>query len=591
MNTEKTFKLILIFVLICGIIGCYTKKDIENFSSAKTIFGGGSEEQDMDANSQGINVRCCKDGKKIKMSEYGCIGDCNPCRNKNFDQANKICNDKGFRLCSINEIESGKTKGTGCGFDLERVWATPRTTKKTTEAAKAAKTAKTIGGGGTSKFGGVELDMDANSQGINVRCCKDGSEKIKMSEYGCIGDCNPCRNKNFDEAQKICNDKGFRLCSINEIESGKTKGTGCGFDLERVWATPRTKKDIENIATDCNRYGKKITGPDGTFLCFPKRNDGAYNVNISEGNILNPNFIKIEGINCSPNCKSCGFSDNPSGKKDCIICKDGYTFNKEWTDGTGSCSKEEEIGSEKTKAAKVAKVAKAGKVAKVTKAAKAANAAKAAKAAKVAKEAKAAKAAKVEKEAKAAKAAKVEKAAKVAKEAKAAKAAKAAKVEKAAKVAKAAKEAKAAKAEKATPKKCLSDTDCKNNYYCNSNDKNCMPKIKKGKYGCDQDSITSCEDKNFYCGWYKDTVIPVCLKKTNKLGGGCLNKFEQQKLKEGDDIRKKQRLCDVKSASRALINELSRGKIKAKDYFEGIRCEYWPDETNPQGHKYFCANN
>ena len=31
MNTENIFKLFLIFVLICGIIGCYTKKDIEKY--------------------------------------------------------------------------------------------------------------------------------------------------------------------------------------------------------------------------------------------------------------------------------------------------------------------------------------------------------------------------------------------------------------------------------------------------------------------------------------------------------------------------------------------------------------------------------
>jgi hypothetical protein len=31
MNTKNIFKLILIFVLICGIIGCYTKKDIEKY--------------------------------------------------------------------------------------------------------------------------------------------------------------------------------------------------------------------------------------------------------------------------------------------------------------------------------------------------------------------------------------------------------------------------------------------------------------------------------------------------------------------------------------------------------------------------------
>ena len=33
MNTEKMFKIILIFILVCGLIGCYCVKDKENFST------------------------------------------------------------------------------------------------------------------------------------------------------------------------------------------------------------------------------------------------------------------------------------------------------------------------------------------------------------------------------------------------------------------------------------------------------------------------------------------------------------------------------------------------------------------------------
>lgn len=92
---------------------------------------------------------------------------------------------------------------------------------------------------------------------------------------------------------------------------------------------------------DCGTNEKKITGPDGKFLCFPNNKVGAYNVNISnEGNLLVPPYKKIEGKNCSPNCKSCGFSDDPTGESDCIYCRDSYHHYQEHNDGTGSCHKE-----------------------------------------------------------------------------------------------------------------------------------------------------------------------------------------------------------------------------------------------------------
>ena len=76
-----------------------------------------------------------------------------------------------------------------------------------------------------------------------VRCCnKNGQNKIRMKKYGCNKD------KTFAEAKQICEGKGYRLCTAEEIKMCKTCGTGCGYDNHRVWTStggggPTTSND------------------------------------------------------------------------------------------------------------------------------------------------------------------------------------------------------------------------------------------------------------------------------------------------------------------------------------------------------------
>ena len=50
------------------------------------------------------------------------------------------------------------------------------------------------------------------------------------SGYGCH------RLKTFDEAEQICNRKGYRMCSLQEVKEGRVKGTVAAWipkDLDR----------------------------------------------------------------------------------------------------------------------------------------------------------------------------------------------------------------------------------------------------------------------------------------------------------------------------------------------------------------------
>ena len=78
-----------------------------------------------------------------------------------------------------------------------------------------------------------------------VRCCSDvklspawGSRRSGCSVWGESNAGWPCtRDKTFAEAEAICQAAGARLCTRDELVSGCTAGTGCGFDFELNWAT------------------------------------------------------------------------------------------------------------------------------------------------------------------------------------------------------------------------------------------------------------------------------------------------------------------------------------------------------------------
>jgi len=73
-----------------------------------------------------LGVACCDD------SGTGSRPDC--LSGVTFDQANAKCQSEGLRLCTRNEIEEGKARGTGCNFDAYLQWtSTPCDVAQNTE--------------------------------------------------------------------------------------------------------------------------------------------------------------------------------------------------------------------------------------------------------------------------------------------------------------------------------------------------------------------------------------------------------------------------------------------------------------------------
>jgi hypothetical protein len=209
----------------------------------KTIFGNPARHKGAPVRDTPVTkrmaVRCCwNKNAKLTHDHYGCH------RSKTYSEAKEICENKGFRLCSVQEIENHKAAGTGCGFDDRKVWTASNGEDGDDDNENEGKTVdtggrkmKSIAGDGANEA--FPEQLTPVGERLSVRCCHDTKTKIPMQDYGCN------TMKTYDEAEQICNNKGYRLCSIQEVKEGRVKGTGCGMDGHRIWTDSGNTKDEE----------------------------------------------------------------------------------------------------------------------------------------------------------------------------------------------------------------------------------------------------------------------------------------------------------------------------------------------------------
>lgn len=107
------------------------------------------------------------------------------------------------------------------------------------------------------------------SDKLSVRCCSNDVVKVPMHKYGCNAE------KTYSEAKEICSSNKLRLCTVEEIKAGRTSGTGCGYDVKRIWTSSSGLKDIGTVKTMIgnpnNRERYKIEDADtpGQEACDP----------------------------------------------------------------------------------------------------------------------------------------------------------------------------------------------------------------------------------------------------------------------------------------------------------------------------------
>jgi cysteine-rich repeat protein len=51
-------------------------------------------------------------------------------------------------------------------------------------------------------------------------------------------------NVTYDQAERLCDSSGARLCTADELAADHAKGTGCGYDLAPVWSSSSSHQDL-----------------------------------------------------------------------------------------------------------------------------------------------------------------------------------------------------------------------------------------------------------------------------------------------------------------------------------------------------------
>jgi len=171
------------------------------------------------------------------------------------------CTARGARLCSVDEIDSGTTAGTGCGYDVNYIW----TSTWCGFGPEGGKFYVSMGSGSGQRI------CKNPKKSYPVRCCSDvdfsattqlpatttttfpflsnrkscgtlGWEVTGTvcgeSDNGFKKGMDKCfTNKNHPDAERKCLNLGGRMCTQADIEAGVGKSTGCGFDAKYVWTS------------------------------------------------------------------------------------------------------------------------------------------------------------------------------------------------------------------------------------------------------------------------------------------------------------------------------------------------------------------
>merc|ERR1719361_2882768 len=187
-------------------------------------------DQSSTINSKGnydIAVSCC--------SMDGTVGyrpDCDA-EPATYEKAVTLCEENGYRLCTMAELETDLLAGVGCGYGKMHNWVS--------DVCSMTDTHWIMGGGTT---GQAELDPECtydvadqsstiNSKGnydIAVSCCSmDGT-------VGYRPDCD-AEPATYEEAVTLCEDNGYRLCTMAELETNLLAKVGCGYGTMHNWVS------------------------------------------------------------------------------------------------------------------------------------------------------------------------------------------------------------------------------------------------------------------------------------------------------------------------------------------------------------------
>jgi hypothetical protein len=295
MNTEKVVKIVLLVIMFCTLIGCSFCKRQEHFSDIRS-------------------APAIEEGKvcDYEINTEGCIGyNCVEHNGKQYVPAHKECKTK---FCNCVDYDDH----CKCDNIVDRL---PN-----------------------------DITFSSNDNDYEFQVKLDWNDKKELFYV----------NKNDPDNEKY---EYYKYDRKNNMFVGKENGvpyTFLSITIVNIDNMYDTKIDVNGTVYSFRITGDKILScsdkkekltqlydEDGNHIdsfCFDDSDEfwnppGPYKIkeNVSYSS------EKIEGdVKCHKSCKSCGFSDDPSGDTDCITCNDGDKLHPVFPDGTGKCVKQKQ---------------------------------------------------------------------------------------------------------------------------------------------------------------------------------------------------------------------------------------------------------
>ena len=171
--------------------------------------------------------------------------------------ASAACDAIGSRLCTVAELEADVAAGSGCMFDLQRVWARddscgPGSAGSTAGSTKSVHRRACLELGETAAVRccadagaapnpptpppPATLGTPSPTTAVLPSCWQPGWHRrhpdvCARSSIGCIT--ADAAALAADECSRL----DARLCTVAELEAGAAAGSGCMFDLRWVWTS------------------------------------------------------------------------------------------------------------------------------------------------------------------------------------------------------------------------------------------------------------------------------------------------------------------------------------------------------------------
>lgn len=112
-----------------------------------------------------------------------------------------------------------------------------------------------------SQYFSIDVNHDDISDKIRVSCCSADGTSGWRPTADCFDDdwSNP---QSYQEAEAVCNNAGYRMCTLQEMLSDVTQGTGCWYDLAYNWVSDACTDPIDVNAAIAMSDGAAVVTED-----------------------------------------------------------------------------------------------------------------------------------------------------------------------------------------------------------------------------------------------------------------------------------------------------------------------------------------